>query len=427
MSNTPASPRSPPRSATASSATKRSSILPPAYTLLMLALSLALPGAVRAQDASYGYGGLAIGQARGHFDIERISARQLLASPQPLTVTGSSSDLRDTAYRLFLGYQFDRHIGLEAGFFNLGRYSFQSRTEPDGVLNGLIKVQGASLDLVGTLPISDDFAMLARVGAQYPKTRISYSGGGAVSAVSASPSQRQLNYKFGLGLQYRLSANLLLRAEAEQYRVADAMEGHGRISLVSLSLVMPFGEGARGARAAAPSTSNYAYRPPVVEPTPAPPPVVSAPPPMPMPMPMMPMNKPDPAAQREPPRRVSFSAESLFGFDQSSVSPKGREALDQFARDMAGTRFELVVVEGHTDRLGSAAYNQTLSLQRADAVKAYLVASGGLDASKISTAGRGEGSPVTRAGDCLASLPTAALRACLQPDRRVDVEVSGTR
>jgi OOP family OmpA-OmpF porin len=109
------------------------------------------------------------------------------------------------------------------------------------------------------------------------------------------------------------------------------------------------------------------------------------------------------------------------------LQPAGEAALDQLARELAGTTFSVMVVEGHTDRLGSEAYNQTLSQQRAEVVKAYLVRSGGFEASKITTAGLGESQPVTQAEDCKASMPMVALRACLQPDRRVDVEVSGTR
>ena len=140
-----------------------------------------------------------------------------------------------------------------------------------------------------------------------------------------------------------------------------------------------------------------------------------------------PLSEPAPAAVAPALRRVSFSAESLFGFDQSAIQPAGRTKLDVFAREVVGTQFEVIVIEGHADRLGSTAYNQHLSLQRADAVKAYLVATGGLDASKITSAGMGEGAPTTRLDDCKDSLPTAALRSCLQPDRRVDVVVQGTK
>ena len=127
------------------------------------------------------------------------------------------------------------------------------------------------------------------------------------------------------------------------------------------------------------------------------------------------------------PQRVSMSAESLFGFDASAVKPEGRAELDKFARDLSTANYQTVVVEGHTDRLGSDAYNQTLSEERAMAVKNYLVTNGRLDSSKISAVGKGETQPVTKPGDCKGNSRTAALVACLQPDRRVDVEVTGTR
>lgn len=127
------------------------------------------------------------------------------------------------------------------------------------------------------------------------------------------------------------------------------------------------------------------------------------------------------------PQRVSMSAESLFGFDASAVKPEGRAELDKFARDLSSANYQTVTVEGHTDRLGSDAYNQKLSEERANAVKNYLVTSGRLDGSKISAVGKGESMPVTKAEDCKGNQRTAALVACLQPDRRVDVEVTGTR
>jgi len=87
----------------------------------------------------------------------------------------------------------------------------------------------------------------------------------------------------------------------------------------------------------------------------------------------------------------------------------------------------VITVEGHTDRLGSPAYNQKLSLQRAESVKSYLVTPGGIDAAKISAVGKGESVPVTKPGECKGNKPSPKLIACLQPDRRVEVEVIGTR
>lgn len=126
-------------------------------------------------------------------------------------------------------------------------------------------------------------------------------------------------------------------------------------------------------------------------------------------------------------RRVSFSADSLFAFDNSDVRPEGKTALDNFTRELQGTDFNMIAVAGHTDRLGSEAYNQELSSQRAESVKSYLVNTGRMNAAKIAASGKGESSPMTKPDECKGSRPSAALIACLQPDRRVEVEVSGTR
>jgi OOP family OmpA-OmpF porin len=124
---------------------------------------------------------------------------------------------------------------------------------------------------------------------------------------------------------------------------------------------------------------------------------------------------------------VQFSADSLFTFDKAVVRPDGKMALDTFARELQGTRYSKISVEGNTDRLGSEAYNQKLSQERADAVKAYLTTSAGIDSTKITSVGRGESNPVTKPEDCKGTKANAALIACLQPDRRVDVEVTGER
>jgi OOP family OmpA-OmpF porin len=86
---------------------------------------------------------------------------------------------------------------------------------------------------------------------------------------------------------------------------------------------------------------------------------------------------------------------------------------------------EVITAVGHTDRLGSEAYNQKLSERRVAAVKAYLV-SKGVEANRISTAGKGEMQPVTKANECLGA-KSAKVIACLQPDRRVEIEVVGTQ
>jgi len=368
--------------------------------------SLAAAPAFAESDPGYFYGGASIGQSRSKIDDARISANLL---SQGLVTSAMSNDEQALAWKAFGGYQLNRYVGIEAGYFSLGHFGFSSTTVPAGALDGRIKLHGINLDLVGTLPLSERFSAIGRVGAQHASARDSFSGNGGVVVLSPNPSKSETNVKFGAGLQYALTPSVMLRGEAERYRVNDAVGNHGDINMYSVGLVFAFGR----------------------EPTPAPRPVAAAvheaPPPPPPPAAVVAATPPPPVPlPPPPPRRVSFSADTLFSFDHSEIGPQGKVALDQFAHELAGTHFDAITVEGHTDRLGSQDYNQKLSVRRAEAVKSYLASEGGVDASKISAVGMGESQPVTKVKDCRGARPNPKLIACLQPDRRVDVEVSGT-
>ncbi len=114
--------------------------------------------------------------------------------------------------------------------------------------------------------------------------------------------------------------------------------------------------------------------------------------------------------------KVSFAAEALFDFDKAIVKPEGKVALDALLAKLQGMNTEVMIAVGHTDSVGSDAYNDKLSLRRADAVKAYLV-SKGLDQARLYTEGKGESQP-------LAEYDSAEGRA---KNRRVTIEVVGTR
>ena len=363
---------------------------------------------VVAQEAGQFYGGLSVGRSKAKIDDERITANLLGAG---LKTTGMTNDDKSTGYKLFGGYQLHSNFAVEGGYFDLGKFGFTSTTVPAGTLDGRIKLRGVNLDLVGRLPFGDRFSVFAKVGAQYAQARDTFTGTGLVNALNPSPKKSELNYKLGVGLQYAFTPDITLRGEAERYRVNDAVGNHGDINFYSLSLVFPFG------RAESPAPRMAAASPPpvYVAPTPAPAPVIAAAP-------------PPPAAVIVPPqrRKVSFSADSLFAFDRSALNSAGKEALAGFARDLNSTSYDQVTVSGHTDRLGTKAHNQKLSLARAEAVKNYLVAAG-IDAGKIKATGNGGTEPMTKAGECKGNKPSPALIVCLQPDRRVEAEVTGTR
>ena len=124
-------------------------------------------------------------------------------------------------------------------------------------------------------------------------------------------------------------------------------------------------------------------------------------------------------------KKVSFSGDALFAFDKSDLKPAGVAMLDTLVGQLKGTRYDSIVVTGHTDRIGSSQYNQKLSERRANTVKDYLVAQS-VTVSRIDARGMGETQPETKPGECKGA-KSAKVIACLQPDRRVDVEVTGSQ
>jgi OOP family OmpA-OmpF porin len=123
--------------------------------------------------------------------------------------------------------------------------------------------------------------------------------------------------------------------------------------------------------------------------------------------------------------KITVAADALFDFNKAVLRPAGKAKLDELVSKAQAIKLEVILAVGHTDRIGGDAYNQKLSEKRAAAVKEYLVAKG-IEANRVYTEGKGEKQPVT--GDkCKGNAKSKALIDCLQPDRRVDIEVIGTK
>lgn len=148
---------------------------------------------------------------------------------------------------------------------------------------------------------------------------------------------------------------------------------------------------------------------PAAAPAPAP---VAAPAPAPAAVAPAPAPAPAPVAAS----KVTYAADAFFDFDKSVLKPEGRAKLDDLVGKVKDINLEVIIAVGHTDSVGSNAYNQRLSVRRAEAVKAYLV-SKGIERNRIYTEGKGETQPV-------ADNRTAEGRA---KNRRVEIEVVGTR
>ena len=129
---------------------------------------------------------------------------------------------------------------------------------------------------------------------------------------------------------------------------------------------------------------------------------------------------PKPAAQK-----VTLAADALFDFDKATLRDEGKAKLDKLSNDIKGIKLEVIIAVGHADRFGTDAYNQKLSERRAEAVKAYLV-SKGVEPNRVYTEGKGKKQPVTKPDQCKGAKSKKVIE-CLQPDRRVEIEVIGTK
>ena len=157
----------------------------------------------------------------------------------------------------------------------------------------------------------------------------------------------------------------------------------------------------------------------VAAPAPAPAPVAPAPAPKPAPAPAaapVPAPVPVPAPAAPVSEKVTFAADAFFDTAKSVLKPEGKAKLDDLVSKMGAINLEVIIAVGHTDSVGSDAYNQKLSVRRSEAVKAYLT-SKGVEKNRVYTEGKGEKQPV-------ADNKTKEGKA---KNRRVEIEVVGTR
>lgn len=349
--------------------------------LIALASCISLP--LQADDANW-YMGANLGETDANIDINRISEN---LSAGGFTTTGVSTDEKNLGGKLFAGYQFNRFLSFEAGYFDLGSVNFRTDTAPEGSLNGSMKTRGLNFDMVGYIPLHEAFSLFGRVGVNYALSKDNFYGTGAVTINDTNPSKREANLKLGYGVQYAINDNWALRLEEERYHINDAVSNRGDIDLISLGVVYRIGAAAQPEYIPAPKP---AAPPAPIEPEPAPP---------------------------QKFEKRSVSANELFGFNSAIVrAPHGE--LDAIAKALSSDNApKQIRISGYTDRLGSDQYNQKLSLERAQGVKTYLVMQG-ISPNRLIVEGHGEADPVVTCND--KQLPD--LIQCLAPNRRVEID-----
>jgi OOP family OmpA-OmpF porin len=286
-----------------------------------------------------------------------------------------------------------------------GRLGYNRADEDTGIPGAGGKYKQTTLGLDALYMFSrDKFRPFLLAGLGAARNEVDYSGIGLTDKNKTSwlaglglGAQYLFTDKFGIQADLRHQWS---KAEAKNAAGFDADETIGN-TLFNLGGIFRFG----------------APEPVVAEAAPEPAPIAAAPEPEPAPA-------PEPVKCTPQMDTITVGAEKLFGFDKANISNEGKEALnDAAAKIKANPELKAVIVTGHTDRIGSDAYNQKLSERRANLVKDYLAAQG-VDPSIIEAVGKGESDPVVQ---CTGNKKTKKLISCLQPNRRVTIQAEGQK
>lgn len=295
-------------------------------------------------------------------------------------------DLDDqTGWQIGAEYMLTDRFGLEAVYS-------EQKPDLDSELSHSIDIDDRRwrLDALYYFPNSSKWVPYIAGGAGEGRFDINVDDDLPAGAEIDGDHARETQLNLGGGVRYFFNENVSLRADL---RAVQSLDESKTDAVASLGLSFSFG-GEKPAPVVAPAP----------EPLPPPPP-------------------PPPPPQVE---KVKLSSEALFDFNKATLRPGAIQSLDELSAKLSShaNQIDSVKVYGHTDRIGSADYNQKLSEERANSVRDYLV-SHGVPAGKVSAQGKGMSDPVTT--DCTGTKRTKALIECLQPDRRVEVHITGVR
>lgn len=333
-------------------------------TLGFAALAIFTAPLTVAADPGWYFGGNG-GSSQTDVDEDRIAADLL---DQGFATTFMDDNERDTGFKVFGGYQFNKYFALESGYYDLGDFGYTSFTVPQGTLHGVLGARGLNLDAVLSMPFTPKFSAFVRAGAAYSEVEGAFEGTGLVNVVEPNSESKETNYKFGAGVEYMFTRWFGMRLEAERYRIDDSVGNKGDIDLYSAGVLFRFG---------AP--------PPVAMVPPPPPPVVVAAPPV--------VVEPPPPTPVQTDRYCSL-LNFEFEINQDKVQLEEQEKLAVIGNFLTKYPQTTAVIEGHTDDVGTNEANQRLSERRANAVVSYLVRNLKVDRSRLTPVGYGETRPI---------------------------------
>ncbi len=352
-------------------------------SVIALAVSgLALASVANAApQANTFYAGAKAGWASFHDGIQQLDAKD-----KGLFGINKNS----VTYGVFGGYQIIDNLAVELGYDYYGRVRGTHKQGTDRDINSFKHTaHGANLALKGNYAIIDGLDTYAKVGVAL--VRNDYYVQNSVAKADRTKDHRfQTSLLLGAGVEYAITPELAARVEyqwlnnagkagADLLKAAGATDYRPDISSVSAGLTYRFGQGAA------------------------------------------------PVAPEVVTKNFAFSSDVLFDFGKASLKPAAAQALDAAHTEINGLGLAnpAVQVNGYTDRIGKEASNLKLSQRRAETVANYIV-SKGVNPANVTAVGYGEANPVT-GNTCDAVKGRKALIACLAPDRRVEIQVQGSK
>ncbi len=209
-----------------------------AITLLSFAGLTALAVPISPAMAQTGfYVGGNIGITRGEIDEDAINQGLIGIGA---TSASTTSDQSGTGHKAYGGYSFTPNIAIEAGYFDLGKFTTDSTVSPPGTLRTELKFKGFNVDVVGSLPVGGGFSLFGRVGAIRTEQDISVSSTGSIVTTQPSLSYDKTSWKAGIGVDYVITGGLGVRAEGEIYRVPDGPDETANVGMFSIGLLYRF-------------------------------------------------------------------------------------------------------------------------------------------------------------------------------------------
>lgn len=339
----------------------------------LVALAVIASPVASAQDSGW-YLGANLGKSKAKIDDARITSSLLGGGFTSVSISDRDSS---TGYKIFGGYSFNKYFALEGGYFDLGKFGFTATTLPAGTLNGEAKFKGFNLDGVLSLPFTEKFSAFGRIGVNNAEAKDAFSGTGLVNVLDPDPSKRTTNIKYGAGLQYDFTKAFGMRVEMERFRVNDAVGNKGDIDLLSLGVLIRFG---RTSSAPAPA------------PAPLPAPIEKAV----LPPPPPPVLAPEPVMVVAPAKSEVYCTVLGLSFeiDKGEIQRDDKEKIKVLGTFMAKYPETTVVIEGHSDDIGTPLHNMALSQQRAQSTVDYLAEVHHIDRSRMRAIGFGSAHPI---------------------------------